>query len=129
MGTFKQYSCKKCKKKYELGGPQEFKKTLLGRRKEVRHPPPANAKISGLWLFLWCPKCMNVDKKILVEFVKPANPIQVWGHTAPVKPEYRPEKKGQFDCEKCKTYRVDIIEEGSKCSCGGKIEYSGTITT
>lgn len=130
MGSFKVYKCNNCDIQIELGGPQEYRKNIF-RIKDIKHPPPPKAKIHGLRLFLWCPQCLKMEKKIMVEFVRASDPIKVWGRTAPIKTKYRQEFEGQYNCTKCDTYLLDHIEENTRCiKCNkGTIDLLHTITT
>lgn len=130
MGTFHVFGCDACGKSVELGGPQEFRRGLFGKLKEVRHAGAGRKKIDGLWIFLWCPTCRTTGRKILLEFAEPSDPIRVWGRTAPIKPEYRAENPDRFRCDKCSTLMVDEIEEGPCPWCGkGTVGYRTTIQT
>ncbi|MBD3318671.1 hypothetical protein GF342_02060 [Candidatus Woesearchaeota archaeon] len=127
MGRYAVYSCNACKKTIELGGPQEYRKTVFGRKEE---PHVGGKKVDGLWIVLWCPKCKVTEKKILVEFSRTCSPIEVWGHTAPVKPEYQKEQQGQFNCSTCKTYMLDTIPPETPCPCHkGTLGSQGFINT
>ncbi len=131
MGTFHQYSCNLCNTRFELGGPQEFKNTLLGKVK-TRHASMGMKKhINGLWLYLWCNQCKRVEKRIMVEFERKCMGIEVWGRTAPIKARYMKEFKGQFNCPKCNAYLQDQIKEATACpTCKtGKLEYHQSIQT
>jgi Zn finger protein HypA/HybF involved in hydrogenase expression len=130
MGSFNVFECNSCGKRIELGGPQEFRKDRSGKEKEVRHPPDPDAKIDGLWIFLWCPKCKSVDKKVLVEFAAPSSPSDVWSGTARVKEEYLVEDPERYACNRCGTPMLDRVEEEACPRCKkGLIKYKETIKT
>jgi len=88
MGTFSQYLCDHCNKKFELGGPQEFGNTRFGR-KSIRHAGNGLRKnISGLWLWLWDDSAHKVVRKLLLEYERKCTSMEVWGNNAPVKSTY-----------------------------------------
>lgn len=127
MGSYAVYSCTQCKKKIELGGPEEFRKNWLGKR--VPEPHIGGKKVNGLWIVLWCPTCQRVEKKVMIEFSRTCTPLEVWNRTAPVKPEYSVDDPNRYKCIEDGTFMLDSIPIGTKCSCGGTIEKTDTIRT
>jgi hypothetical protein len=127
MGTYHTYSCNKCKKHIELGGPEEFRKNWRGKR--VPEPHVGGKRVNGLWIVLWCPKCDAVEKKVMIEFSKTCSPIEVWGRRAPIKPEYQHDDPERYKCKTCDTLMLDQIPPDAKCKCGGIYSSSGRINT
>ena len=130
MGSYKIYRCDNCKKQFELGGPQEYRKLIFFKSK-VRHPGGFRKRVSGFWIYLWCPQCRRTEKKIMVEFKNAASSIEAWGRTATVKEKYLTEFPGQYNCSGCNEYLLDEIKENTQCNnCSkGAIEFVKMIQT
>jgi hypothetical protein len=131
MGTFTQYQCSHCKTKFELGGPQEYKKTIFGKLK-VRHASNGmKENISGLWVYLWDEDTQKVEKRIMVEFERKCSSLEVWGRRAPAKPKYINGFEGQYDSLKTGKELLNSIPLETKCKkCHkGEIEFLRQIQT
>jgi len=128
MGSYKTYQCDTCKDKVELGGPEEFRFNWFGRKVRVGHHN-LKRKINGLWVILWCTKCLRTEKKVIAEFERGCTSLEVFGHTAPMKPEYLVNDANRFLCKKCKTYMLDKMPYKSECECGGVFKDTGKIQT
>ncbi|MCP4460580.1 MAG: hypothetical protein GY816_21540 [Cytophagales bacterium] len=130
MGTFSQYKCENCNKKFELGGPQEFGNTWFGRRM-IRHTGIGmRNNISGLWLWLWDNSAHKVVRRVLMEYERKCASFEVWGNRAPVKLAYLGDSSEWLIDDKEQPL-LGEIPEGEICpSCKkGKIEFDQQIQT
>ena len=128
MGSYKTYQCDTCKDKIELGGPETFRFNWRRKKVLVRHHDRKH-KIDGLWILLWCKKCQRIEKKVIAEFERSCDALEVWGRRAPMKKEFLVNDPERFLCKKCSTYMLDKMPYKTECECGGIFKDTGRIQT